>query len=211
MSILFETQRQFQATGTAKANDGRVFPALLSNLGPGGETTRFNSLFIGQVLFQTVASTRSPPAPRKCSQRAKTARLAKKARTASYVLPLSTSPTKGTPCGAAALLQDGLNNPFLCRLQSRMVATQAVEASLVLAATSVPRSLGNNKTKATTFLKLLLASLHPPATCPGEWFPWQLSALFCGAHGHSNAGIYFQASVPNQVSMNNDAGFSWVL
>ncbi|KAK1573588.1 YDG/SRA domain-containing protein [Colletotrichum navitas] len=27
----------------------------------------------------------------------------------------------------------------------------------------------------------------------GDWFPSQLSALFHGAHGHSNAGIYFQA------------------
>ncbi|KAK2030626.1 YDG/SRA domain-containing protein [Colletotrichum zoysiae] len=26
----------------------------------------------------------------------------------------------------------------------------------------------------------------------GDWFPSQLSALFRGAHGHSNAGIYFQ-------------------
>ncbi|EFQ33753.1 YDG/SRA domain-containing protein [Colletotrichum graminicola] len=26
----------------------------------------------------------------------------------------------------------------------------------------------------------------------GDWFPSQLSALFHGAHGHSNAGIYFQ-------------------
>ncbi|KAK1981391.1 PUA-like domain-containing protein [Colletotrichum cereale] len=26
----------------------------------------------------------------------------------------------------------------------------------------------------------------------GDWFPSQLSALFRGAHGHSNAGIYYQ-------------------